>query len=87
LKQGEVNDDREGTNVTSDFDANASNCARRRAVGSNTVSENLQVYKNTGPGTKQVIQNTAGQIVQCFDNSPPFIGGPNTAPKKEGQCF
>jgi len=57
------------------------------SVLGNQVTQNLQVVKNTGPGPKAVTANTAGQSVQCFENTPPFVGGPNTAPKKEGQCF
>jgi hypothetical protein len=57
------------------------------SVSDNVVAQNLQVFKNTGSATKQVANNTVGESVQCFDNAPPFVGGPNTAPKKEGQCF
>jgi hypothetical protein len=53
----------------------------------NVVAQNLQVFKNTGAGPKNVSTNTAGESIQCFENNPPFFGGPNTAPKKEGQCF
>jgi hypothetical protein len=51
------------------------------------VGGSLRVYNNTGPGAKDVSLNTAGRVVACRDNTPPFIGGPNVAPKKEGQCF
>lgn len=51
------------------------------------IAQDLQVIKNRGPGPKEVANNTVGQSLQCFENDPPFIGGPNTAPKKEGQCF
>jgi hypothetical protein len=51
------------------------------------VAQNLQVYKNTGPASKTVMGNTVGESIQCFENDLPFVGGPNTAPKKEGQCF
>ena len=55
----------------------------------NNVAQDIQVLKNTGPATglKQVLLNTAGQSIQCFENDAPFVGGPNQAPKKEGQCF
>jgi hypothetical protein len=56
------------------------------SVRFNNVSENLQVFKNTGAGPKFVQFNTAGESVQCTDNAPPFVGSPNNAPKKEGQC-
>jgi hypothetical protein len=51
------------------------------------IAGDLQVFKNRGPGPKVVAGNTVGQSIQCFENAPPFVGGPNTAPKKEGQCF
>jgi hypothetical protein len=58
------------------------------AVLATPIAQNLQVFKNKGPGTfKQVTGNTVGESIQCFENDPPFVGGPNTAPKKEGQCF
>jgi hypothetical protein len=56
-------------------------------VSDNRVAQNVQVFKNSGAATKRVMNNTAGESVQCFDNVPPFIGGPNFAPKREGQCF
>jgi hypothetical protein len=56
-------------------------------VSDNRVGQNVQVYKNTGAASKRVANNTAGESVQCFDNLPPFVGGPNFAPKREGQCF
>lgn len=56
-------------------------------VSDNRVAQNVQVFKNAGAATKRVMNNTAGESVQCFDNVPPFIGGPNFAPKREGQCF
>jgi hypothetical protein len=56
-------------------------------VARNHAGQNLQVYKTTGTATKRVQNNTAGESVQCFDNAAPFVGGPNFAPKVEGQCF
>lgn len=56
-------------------------------VDQNSVAANLQVFRNTGPTTKTVQNNTVGESIQCKENSLPFIGGPNTAPKKEDQCF
>jgi hypothetical protein len=53
----------------------------------NNVAQNLQVVRNTDAGLKTVSGNTAGESIQCFENTPPFVGGPNTAPNKEGQCF
>lgn len=55
-------------------------------VGQNQVAQNIQVFKNKGPGAKSVQGNTAAESIQCFDNDAPFVGGPNTAPKTEGQC-
>jgi hypothetical protein len=47
---------------------------------------NVQIFKNSGPGTKTVAGNRA-QTVQCFDNTPPFVGGPNFTTQAQGQCF
>lgn len=57
------------------------------SITNNMVTQNLQVYKTSGSGSKTVEGNVVGQSVQCFDNQPPFFGGPNAAPKKDGQCF
>lgn len=56
-------------------------------VRGNTVGQNLQVFKNKGPATKRVEGNAVGQILQCKGNTSPFVGGPNSAAKAEGQCF
>ena len=61
--------------------------ARAMSVAGNHVTGNMGVLKNSGDGDKQVVGNTVGQNLQCFDNTPPFLGGPNTAGKAEGQCF
>ena len=55
----------------------------------NNVAQDIQVFKNTGPATglKHVVGNIASQSIQCFENDAPFVGGPNEAPRKEGQCF
>jgi len=57
------------------------------SVLGNRVTGNLQVFKNTGTGFKQVVSNTVGQDLQCFENTPPFLGGPNAAQQAQGQCF
>jgi hypothetical protein len=57
------------------------------SVLGNQVTGNLQVLKNTGTGSKQVVNNTVSENLQCFDNDPPFVGGPNVAQQAEGQCF
>jgi hypothetical protein len=56
-------------------------------IDANRVRENLQVFKNRGPGVKGVRNNTVGESLQCFDNTPPFVGGPNVARDRAGQCF
>jgi len=56
-------------------------------VAANTVGQTIDVFRNTGPSPKVVDSNTAGVAVRCEDNSQPFVGGPNTAPSREGQCF
>jgi hypothetical protein len=56
-------------------------------VAHNQVAQDLQVFKNKGPGSKTVQNNTVGENLQCFENDPPFVGGPNAAQKREGDCF
>lgn len=55
-------------------------------IFSNEIGTELDVSRNTGPGTKFVQFNTAGRRIACFDNTPLFFGVPNTAPELEGQC-
>jgi hypothetical protein len=52
----------------------------------NQAGGNLQVFKNSGPGLKSVSGNTVREDVQCKENQPPFVGGPNAARKSEEQC-
>jgi hypothetical protein len=56
------------------------------AVTNNEVAQNIQLFKNTGPGSKIVRANTAGSSIQCWENAPPFFADLNAAPKLEGQC-
>ena len=56
-------------------------------IRDNNIGGNVQVFKNVGPGQKTVQDNTVGEDLQCWENGPPFVGGPNTAGKAEGQCF
>jgi hypothetical protein len=51
------------------------------------VAQNIQVNKNRGSGGKAVQDNQVFQIVQCKENTSPFVGGPNAAAGAEGQCF
>jgi hypothetical protein len=51
------------------------------------ASGDLQVLNNRGPGTKRVTGNIVGGSLQCFGNTASFVGGPNTAGKREGQCL
>ena len=62
--------------VTSDFQ-----------IQFNTVSESLEVFRTLGPAAKIVSLNTVADAVRCEGNEPPFVGGPNFAPTREGQCF
>jgi hypothetical protein len=55
-------------------------------VAANNVARIIQVFRNTGTGTKTVTGNTAGQRIQCEHNDPPFVGSPNVAPEQQGQC-
>lgn len=52
----------------------------------NYVGQNLQVFKNTGSGSKVVRDNQVLQIIQCNENAAPFEGGPNDTPEAEDQC-
>jgi len=56
-------------------------------VTENAVGGNGQVFKNRGPGDKSVSGNAVDQDLQCKENDPIFVGGPNAARKAEGQCF
>ena len=56
-------------------------------ITDNSVGGNLQVFKNQGPRTTLVQNNTVQGNLQCFGNTEPFVGGPNTARKLQGQCF
>jgi hypothetical protein len=53
----------------------------------NYVAQNIQVWKNRGSGQKAVRGNRVLQIIQCKENTAPFVGGPNAAAEAEGQCF
>lgn len=56
-------------------------------VSNNVGAVNIQIFKNRGLAPKTV-QNNQARLLQCFDNDPPFVGGPNPAtPQEEGQCF
>ena len=54
-------------------------------IGQNRVDQ-LQVFKNKGPGAKTVVGNTVRQNLQCKKNQAPFVGTPNTARHRQGQC-
>lgn len=49
-------------------------------------SSNMHVIRNSGPGSKTVVQNTVKNLV-CLNNDLPFVGGPNNAQHTVGQCF
>jgi hypothetical protein len=57
------------------------------AVSRNIVGGNVQVFKNRGDGPKTVMGNVVRENLQCKENDPPFVGGPNLAGKAEEQCF
>jgi hypothetical protein len=71
----------------------ADNVVPTRALGagmeinSNRTPADLQVVKNTGPGSKVIVGNQVGHSLQCFGNTASFVGGPNPAAKRQGQCF
>jgi hypothetical protein len=53
-------------------------------VVDNTVGGNLQYFNNNG--VSNISGNNVGGDLQCSENTPPPIGGGNTASSKEGQC-
>ena len=52
----------------------------------NRVQGNVEVFKNTGDGNKQVLGNSVQQSLQCFENDPPFFAAGNIAGNAQGQC-
>lgn len=50
----------------------------------NEVGGNIQVTRNTGQLT--IADNHADGSLQCSGNTPPPVGGGNTASSKQGQC-
>jgi hypothetical protein len=70
-------------------------------IDSNQIANgNLHVFKNFGMGAKDVVgNNVVNGDIQCYENTPPFIGGPNSghAPNQppfmmpplmgDNQCF
>lgn len=47
---------------------------------------NLQVFKNSGDGDKDVLENTIRQNLQCKENQLPFTSADNLAREFEAQC-
>jgi hypothetical protein len=57
-------------------------------VSANTVTFGpMRVLGNRGVGPKTVQGNTVGGTLTCENNEAPFVGGPNVALRKRGQCF
>jgi hypothetical protein len=69
------------------FDNGALGPAASLDVVDNAVLGNLQVYRTRGLLPKVVAENRVGQNIQCFENDQPFVGGPNEAQQRQGQCF
>jgi hypothetical protein len=48
-------------------------------IDSNQIANgNLHVFKNVGMGAKDVVfNNVLNGDIQCYENDPPFVGGPN----------
>jgi hypothetical protein len=70
------------------------NITAEMRIRTNTVAEDMQVFKNRGGGQKFVQANTIGGNLQCKENDSPFFAHP-TDPKfgpnvvggnAEGQC-
>jgi len=56
-------------------------------IRANQIAGNMQVFNNSGPAEKFVQHNDIRAALRCFENTDPFIGGPNFAQKAEDQCF
>jgi hypothetical protein len=56
------------------------------AVTASDVAQNLQAFKNKGPGNKTGSGNTVGSSLQCFENDLPFTSAGNVAKQAQGQC-
>lgn len=56
-------------------------------IRGNSIGQSVHVFKNDGSATKRVEGNTVGHFLKCKKNSLPFVGGPNSAAKAQGQCF
>lgn len=50
----------------------------------NDIGGNMQVFQNTGGVT--LLKNLIAENLQCKENSPPPIGGGNSAGSKQDQC-
>lgn len=48
-------------------------------VGFNTVGGYVHVFRNTGAGFNDVIENVVEGSLRCTRNDDPFVGGPNFA--------
>ena len=55
-------------------------------LNNTAANSNMHVIMNSGPGFKQVVQNTVKNLV-CLNNDPVFVGGPNNEQHAVGQCF
>lgn len=55
-------------------------------ISDNIVAQNLQVFKNFGPGRKSVVFNYVGENLQCKENTPVFLSAGNMAGQTEDQC-
>lgn len=60
---------------------------RALEVTGNRVAQNVQVFVNSGAGSKSITGNTVGQTLECKENREPFTGGPNRAGEAKEQCF
>jgi hypothetical protein len=57
-----------------------------RILGSH-IGANVHVNNNSGTGLNGVVGNTIANTLVCQNNNLPFVGGPNTAARAQGQCF
>jgi hypothetical protein len=55
-------------------------------ITSNEVDGNMAVIRTLGTGAKTVTLNTVAGTLRCVENDPPFVGAPNIAGGRQGQC-
>ena len=56
-------------------------------MSGNTISDDLEVFRNAGPVEKTITDNTGGDELECYGNEEPILATGNTGwNKRKGQC-